>query len=130
MLDTRDGSVSCTIYFASADNAPEWAQKMNAYSARLRRERDGVMVEQDFDYYQGKGIREYPTPDTIIGCLAQDWEYSQEFEDFPEFCEEFYGAEVRKAWEAWHKIQENKTKLETLYTAQELRQIAELAREA
>ena len=128
MLDTRDGTVSCTIYYG-VDNAPDWAQKMNSYSVRLRRERDGVMVEQDFEYFQGKGIKADPTPNAVIGCLAQDWEYSQEFEDFPEFCEEFYGAEVRKAWEAWNKIQENKQKLETLYTAQELHDIAELSRE-
>lgn len=125
---TDPNYVSFTLYYG-ADNVPDWATKMNTYSVRLRRTRDGVTVEQDFDYFQGVGIETDPNYNQVIGCLAQDWEYGQEFEEFPEFCEEFYGLEVRKAWVVWNAMQENNKKLETLYTAEELREIAQIARE-
>jgi hypothetical protein len=66
-------------------NAPEWAQKSNAYRITLRYQKRRI----SFNYYQGRGCNEDPTTADAVWCLAQDLnclisaptlqEYGQEF---------------------------------------------------
>lgn len=80
-----------------------------------------------FEFYTGlllrkNGIPVEPTFNDVMECLLGDYDAGQM--DFKEFCDTFgYDTDSRKAWGIHNECIDNRIKLESIYTTEEIKNL-------
>ena len=101
------------------EGATKWQKESNAYILTLTR----GGVEEQFNYYQGKGILDEPNLERTLDCLISDYRTLESCPTLKEFGREFGWSE--ETLDTFEALQQNARKLKNLFDEDEL---AELVR--
>ena len=78
-------------------------------------------MEEEFNYYQGKGLPDEPTLERTLECLISDYRTIEDYSTLKEFGREFgWNEETLETFEA---LQENARKMKNLFETDELTEL-------
>lgn len=106
------------------ENANEWQKSANAYLLTFTR----GGVEEQFNYYQGKGFPDEPNLERGLECLVSDCRTLESCPTLKEFGSGFGWSE--ETLDTYEALKENARKMENLFEADELAELVRIVENA
>ncbi len=110
-------------YTETPEGATEWQKGANAYLLTFTR----GDVEEQFNYYQGKGLPDEPTLEGGLECLISDYRTLEFCPTLKEFAGEFGWSE--ETLDTYEALKENARKMENLFEVDELAELKQIVEE-
>ena len=111
-------------YIETPEGATEWQKGADSYLLTFTR----GDVEEQFNYYQGKGFPDEPTLERGLECLISDYRTLESCPTLKEFGREFGWSE--ETLDTYEALQENARKMKELFSDKELTDLMRIVEEA